>query len=76
MATRNQLNIEFQNEVHEILGRHESSIDEVHVTLQAILQELQSMRASQIPQANYPDTNLFAPNESSHQPNLHSASHP
>ncbi|KAL5750115.1 hypothetical protein ACOSP7_024718 [Xanthoceras sorbifolium] len=47
MATRNQSNADFRNEVHEILGRHESSIDEVHTTLQTVLTEIQSLRALQ-----------------------------
>ncbi|KAL5784706.1 hypothetical protein ACOSQ2_007098 [Xanthoceras sorbifolium] len=34
MGTQNETNAEFRNEVHEILGRHESSIEEVHATLQ------------------------------------------
>ncbi|KAL5746499.1 hypothetical protein ACOSP7_027645 [Xanthoceras sorbifolium] len=34
MGTRNQTNAEFRNEVYEILGCHESSIDKVHATLQ------------------------------------------
>jgi len=49
MATRNQSNVEFCNEVHEILGCHESSINEVHTTLDTILQELQDLCASQVP---------------------------
>lgn len=75
MATRNQTNAEFRNEVHEILGRHESSIDEIHSTLQTILRELQSLRASQIHQTNNIDTNPFAPTEQSYQFNRPSASH-
>ncbi|KAL5848937.1 hypothetical protein ACOSQ4_006950 [Xanthoceras sorbifolium] len=41
MGTQNETNAEFRNEVHEILGRHESSIEEVHATLQTVLTELQ-----------------------------------
>ena len=52
MATPNQSNAKFQNEVHKILGRHESNIDEVHATLQIVLQELEPLRASQVSHAN------------------------
>ena len=46
MATRNQSHVEFRNEVQEILSRHESSLDQVHATLQTVLSELQSLHAS------------------------------
>lgn len=75
MVTRNQSNAEFRTEVHEILGRHESSIDEVHATLQTVLRELQGLRASQVPQIATPDTNPFAPTKSSHQINRPPATH-
>lgn len=67
MATRNQTNAEFRSEVQEILGRHESTLDQVHKTLQAVLTELQSLRASQASHAITSETNPFAPVESSHQ---------
>ncbi|XP_052209397.1 glutamate receptor 2.3-like [Diospyros lotus] len=60
-------NAEFQNEVHEILGRHESSMEQIHATLQIILSELQSLRASQNCINNHPETNSFASTESSQQ---------
>ena len=44
MATRNKSNVEFREEVQEILTRHESNFDQVHATLQTILTELQSLR--------------------------------
>ncbi|KAL5857738.1 hypothetical protein ACOSQ3_005196 [Xanthoceras sorbifolium] len=69
MTTRNQTNVEFRNEVHEILGRHESSIDEVHSTLQTILTELQSLRTSQGTPANNSEVNPIAQTESSHHIN-------
>ncbi|KAL5842770.1 hypothetical protein ACOSQ3_013373 [Xanthoceras sorbifolium] len=75
MATRNQSNADFCNEVHEILGHHESSIDEVHTTLQTVLTELQSLKASQNHSHNQPETNPFAPTESSQHVHLASTSH-
>ncbi|KAL5781782.1 hypothetical protein ACOSP7_006811 [Xanthoceras sorbifolium] len=65
MGTQNETNAEFRNEVHEILGRHESSIEEVHATLQTVLTELQSLRASQNHSQNQPEINPFASTESS-----------
>ncbi|KAL5800092.1 hypothetical protein ACOSQ4_032976 [Xanthoceras sorbifolium] len=59
MGTRNQTNAEFRNEVHEILGHHESSIDQVHATLQTVLTELQSLRTSQNHSQPLPDINPF-----------------
>lgn len=67
MATRNQSNAEFRNEVQEILGRHESSLDQVHATLQTVLSELQSLRASQASHGIASEVNPFAPTASSHQ---------
>ncbi|KAL5842416.1 hypothetical protein ACOSQ3_013019 [Xanthoceras sorbifolium] len=75
MATRNQSNADFCNEVHEILARHESSIDEVHTTLQTVLTEIQSLRALQNQSQNQPETNPCAPTESSQHIDLASASH-
>ena len=46
MDTRGKTNIEFRNEVSEILARHESNFDQVHATLQTILTELQSLKTS------------------------------
>ncbi|KAL5816801.1 hypothetical protein ACOSQ3_025179 [Xanthoceras sorbifolium] len=76
MATRNQSNADFRNEVHEILGRHESSIDEVHTTLQTVLTEIQSLRALQNQSQNQPETNPFASTESSQHIHLASANDP
>ncbi|KAL5812659.1 hypothetical protein ACOSQ3_027609 [Xanthoceras sorbifolium] len=59
-------NTDFRNEVHEILGQHESSIDQVHSILQTVLTKLQSLSTSQGTQPNNQDINPFAPTESSH----------
>ncbi|KAL5818258.1 hypothetical protein ACOSQ3_022156 [Xanthoceras sorbifolium] len=73
MGTRNQTNAEFRNEVYEILGRHESSIDQVYGTLQTMLTELQSLRTSQNHSQPLPDINPFAPTEPSQHINPPSA---
>ncbi|KAL5785695.1 hypothetical protein ACOSQ2_008087 [Xanthoceras sorbifolium] len=75
MGTRNQTNAKFHNEVHEILGHHESSIDQVHATLQTVLTELQSLRTSQNHSQPLHDINPFAPTESSQHINPPSASY-
>ncbi|KAL5764629.1 hypothetical protein ACOSP7_016982 [Xanthoceras sorbifolium] len=66
MATWNQSNADFRNEVHETLSRHESSIDEIHVMMQTILSEIQSIRVTQCRLTSNQETNPFAPAESSH----------
>lgn len=40
MDTRGKMNEEFNNEVNEILGRHESKFDQINVVIQAILIKL------------------------------------
>ncbi|KAL5852866.1 hypothetical protein ACOSQ3_007984 [Xanthoceras sorbifolium] len=70
MGTRNQTNAEFHNEVHEILEDHESSIDQVHATLQTVLTELQSLQSSQHinpPSASYSHpSNTHGSNDRNH----------
>lgn len=67
MNARNQSNAEFRNEVQEVLGRHESSLDQVHATLRTVLSERQSLHNAQASHTNSSDTNPFAPAESSRQ---------
>ena len=77
MDTRNKSNAEFRNEVNEALARHESSLDQVHATLQTIMADIQSMRVPHSPNSNPTETNPFAPNESTRhpiQPNSHATS--
>ncbi|KAL5736044.1 hypothetical protein ACOSQ2_030832 [Xanthoceras sorbifolium] len=60
MCTRNQTNAEFVNEVHEILGRHESSIDKVDATLQTLeINPFASTESSQ--HVNLPSANNSQP---------------
>ena len=67
MNTRGKTNAEFRNEVHEILAKHESSIDQVHSTLQTIMTELQAMRVSHHSAKPDFDINPFASGGSYHQ---------
>ncbi|XP_073126480.1 uncharacterized protein [Henckelia pumila] len=57
MDTLGKTNAEFRNEVHEILGRHESNFDQVHNTLQMVLSELQALRTSHGSYTTPPDPN-------------------
>lgn len=59
--------LQFHNEVQEVLGCHDSSLDQVNATLQTILSELQSLRISLASHINASETNTFAPVQSSHQ---------
>ena len=65
MDTRGKSNIEFRGEVNEALARHESNFDQVHVTLQTVLTELQALHVSRSPRMNPLELNPFAPAESS-----------
>ena len=66
MDTRGKTNAEFRSDVNDILARHENSFDQVNAALQAVLTELQALRASRNPNNNSSDTNPFARDESSH----------
>jgi hypothetical protein len=66
MDTRGKTNAEFRSDVNEILARHEISFDQVNATLQAVLTELQALRASRSQNNNSSETNPFARDESSH----------
>ena len=66
MDTRGKTNAEFRNDVNEILARHESSFDQVNAALQAVLTELQTLRASRSQNTSPSETNPFARDESSH----------
>lgn len=66
MDTRCKSNAEFHNDVNEILARHESNFDQVNVALQAVLTELQTLRASGSHNTSPSETNPFALDESSH----------
>ncbi|WJZ82806.1 hypothetical protein VitviT2T_002531 [Vitis vinifera] len=46
MDTRGKMNVEFRNDVNEILARHDTSFDQVNAVLQEVLTELQALRAS------------------------------
>ncbi|KAJ8759120.1 hypothetical protein K2173_004127 [Erythroxylum novogranatense] len=46
MVTRQQTNAKFRNEITEVIGKHESMFDQIHVTLQTLLTKMQSMDAS------------------------------
>ncbi|KAL5844087.1 hypothetical protein ACOSQ4_010045 [Xanthoceras sorbifolium] len=50
MGTRNQTNAEFRNEVHEILGRHDSSINEepIEETLESLADQQRQKELSKI----------------------------
>ncbi|KAL5554076.1 hypothetical protein UlMin_041477 [Ulmus minor] len=61
MDTRGKTNAEFRNDVNDILARHETSFDQVNTALQAVLTELQALRASHSQNTSSPE-----PNESSH----------
>ncbi|GJX91187.1 retrovirus-related pol polyprotein from transposon 297 [Tanacetum coccineum] len=65
MNTRHKTNIEFQNEVNEILARHESSFKEVNATLQTILTELQALQTSRSDNHTHPEINPFFLGETS-----------
>ncbi|KAJ8641843.1 hypothetical protein MRB53_018537 [Persea americana] len=67
MDTRGKTNAEFRNEVHEILAKHESSIDQVHSTLQTIMTKLQATCVSHSSTKLDFDINPFASGGSSHQ---------
>jgi hypothetical protein len=71
MDTRGKSNAEFRNEVNEILGRHETSFDQVNATLQVVLTELQALRTNHPQNTNSPEINPFSNEESSHQQNPH-----
>jgi len=43
MNTRGKNNTKFLNEVHKILVWHESSIDQIHITLQMVLTKIQAL---------------------------------
>ncbi|KAL5704564.1 hypothetical protein ACHQM5_022972 [Ranunculus cassubicifolius] len=76
MDTRGKSNMEFRNEVGELLARHESRFDQVfenfnqvNTTLQNVLAEFQAMRCTHH-QSNIPDigdVNPFATGEPSHR---------
>ena len=66
MATHNLTNVKFLNEVQEVLGYHESNLDQVLATLQTILIELQSLHTSQASHAMVTKTSPFTPVESSY----------
>jgi hypothetical protein len=65
MDTRGKTNAEFRSDVNDILARHENSFDQVNVALQAVLTELQALRASRNQNNNSSETNPFAREESS-----------
>nr|TKR74530.1 hypothetical protein D5086_0000295630 [Populus alba] len=65
MDTRGKTNAEFRSDVNDILARHENSFDQVNAALQAVLTELQALRASRNPNNNSSETNPFARDESS-----------
>jgi hypothetical protein len=71
MDTRGKSNAEFCNEVNEILGRHETSFDQVNATLQVVLTELQALHTNHLENTNSPEINPFSNKESSHQQNPH-----
>ncbi|RVW85308.1 hypothetical protein CK203_045592 [Vitis vinifera] len=60
MDIRGKTNAEFRNDVNEILARHESSFDQVNAALQAMLTELQTLRASRSQNTSPSETNPFA----------------
>jgi len=65
MDTRGKSNVEFRNEVNEVLLRHESSFDQVNATLQVVLTELQDLCTTCNLSSNSPEINPFANEESS-----------
>lgn len=67
MAIRNQSNVKFHNEVQEILSHQESSLDQVHATLQTVLSKLQSFHGLQALPITASEINPFAPIASFHQ---------
>jgi hypothetical protein len=71
MDTRGKSNAEFRNEVNEILGRHETSFDQVNATLQVVLTELQALLTNRPQNTNSPEINPFSNEESSHQQTPH-----
>ncbi|GFS37962.1 hypothetical protein Acr_00g0054900 [Actinidia rufa] len=62
MDTRGKSNTEFQNEVSEILTRHESKFDQIHNTLQTIIAKLQTLQTN----VETNDVNPFALSDTSH----------
>ena len=46
MDTRNKTNVEFREEVHEALSRHESNFEQINIALQSVLTEIQSLKVS------------------------------
>jgi hypothetical protein len=66
MDTHGKTNAEFRSDVNEILARHESNFNQVNAALQAVLTELQALRASRGQNNNSSETNPFACDESSH----------
>ena len=75
METCNKSNIEFCNEVVEILTRHESSFDvltnnynQLSSTLQIVLTELQALCINPFAHLPNPEVNPFVPGETSHIP--------
>ena len=71
MDTRSKSNAEFRNEVHEILGRHESSFDQVNTTLQVVLTELQALRNTRHQNTNSHEINPFSNEEATSQQKPH-----
>ncbi|GFY94588.1 hypothetical protein Acr_09g0010340 [Actinidia rufa] len=64
MDTRGKTNIEFRNEVSEVLACHESSFDQIHATLQTIFTDLQVLKA-QTNVSTTGDANPFAVSDAS-----------
>ena len=57
MDTRGKTNVEFRNEVNEALARHESTFDQINLTLQAVSHNQNSYSL---------EINPFAPEGPSH----------
>lgn len=74
MDTRGKTNVEFRNDVSEILACHELSFDQVNANLQPVLTELQTLRILRSSNTVNIEINPFAPVESSHNPNQPSPS--
>ena len=59
MDTRGKSNAEFRNEIHEILGRHESKLNQLNATLQVVLTELRAFKASHLVLDSHPAISSF-----------------
>lgn len=71
METRSKSNAEFRNDVNEVLAQHESRFDQIHLTLQQVLTELQGLRVAPNPTHSPREVNPFSNRETGSAHNRH-----